>query len=517
MRARQLAEVEGLVETARGQGVTLRVCNGTLLYSSRSGPLDGPLRNELLQRKTELLDLFSGPCYSASRQGVTPILESYRSLWRKLQSNADPRYASGTHVVVHLGDRMDIKAFEASVGRVIERHSVLTARVIETPDGPAFDLHTPWKVSVRVVEVIPDGSIDERMRQAKKVASDIVWKSFDFDSEPFFRAFVIRVSESSHLVGFVVHHFIADHASVQVLSAELFGTYAEYLLRTPAPPRSPPLQYVDYVFGMNRWFSSLNAARRLEFWKSNLSNAPACLIPPDKIPATSEPGALRLRVFRLSAELSSALHNVAVSYNVSLFHLILAVHMSVLAFLCDSSDVAVWNTIDGRDEVCLRDMVGAASYIIALRVSVNENDPFRDFLTQVRDVALRAYTNRLPLYFVKKVLPEVGGSSFFGQFNFVDARASARTRSPAAEPLPRWRPFDLFPARQTWIAGYYPQHEMVIHCQDRGIVGQHQYWESLYSEAYIERVVSMFCGVVNSIARDSSQSVGALLAALRNQ
>jgi hypothetical protein len=315
----------------------------------------------------------------------------------------------------------------------------------------------------------------------------------------------------------VIHHFIADHSSVQVLIAELFGTYEEYALRRTAPPRSPPLQYVDYVFGMNKWFSSLNAARRLEFWKRNLRNAPVSLIPPDKAPETSAPAELRFREFRFSAELMSALQNVAVCHNASLFHLILAAHMSVLAFLRDSSDVTVANTVDGRDDVCLRDMVGATSYRIALRAWVNMDGAFRDFLVQVRDDALRAYTNRLPFYFVNKILPEVGGSPLFGQLNFIDARSSAHTRSSATDPLQRLKPFDLFPPRQTWIAGYFPQHEMVIHCQDRGIVGQLQYWGSLYSEAGMERVVSMFSGVLNSIARDPTQSVRALLTAPLNQ
>ncbi|MFJ9112488.1 amino acid adenylation domain-containing protein [Streptomyces sp. NPDC102283] len=171
-------------------------------------------------------------------------------------------------------------------------------------------------------------------------------RPFDLSAEPPVRALLARENpELSHLV-LVIHHAAGDGYSLNVLAGELWSLYTA--LAEGLPPTLPELgtDFARYAAAASDERSSTNGVRALAadrlYWSRRLDS----LGEPLRLPYDGDPSALPAAPMTthqsaLDPVLTAALARRAAAHEVSLFHLLLAVHVRCLARWSGQRNIAV--------------------------------------------------------------------------------------------------------------------------------------------------------------------------------
>ncbi|MVO90827.1 hypothetical protein GPA10_40340, partial [Streptomyces sp. p1417] len=143
-----------------------------------------------------------------------------------------------------------------------------------------------WSPVLHDVSGAPDPEAAARDR-----AGAIERHPYDLEHDLLFRAGVIRLSPSRHLLILAAHHIVADgYAVLRVLSPRTAACYTALLRGTPlpeVPPGTPELIHEEDL----RHRASPQFARDAAFWRSHLKDAPEALRIPGE-GGTGRPGVL---------------------------------------------------------------------------------------------------------------------------------------------------------------------------------------------------------------------------------
>ncbi len=95
-------------------------------------------------------------------------------------------------------------------------------------------------------------------------------------------------------------------------------------------------------------------------------------------------------VFTLGAELTARLRSLARAEGVTLYMLMLAAFQLMLAHHAGQEDILVGSPMAGRSQAAYTAVVGHFVNMVVVRVQCRRQEPFRQFLAQVRDKVLAA-------------------------------------------------------------------------------------------------------------------------------
>jgi hypothetical protein len=482
--------IRTLVQEADDHGISLWVANGELHFQSAPCAMSDQLRARLQSRKSEIIAALSDPDFRRRECSATaPIIESTRFDWEHIRlGNTDVAVTNGTHSVVSLGGKLDVAALQHSVEELVQTHRILGARVVDGGHGPQFVFDVQAASMLRIVDLsaVPDG---ERQAAAGRALADLVWSRMDIERGPLFQAFLVKMTDSKFLVGFVVHHFISDHASIALISKDLASGYRPFHPTARQAPRPLPLQYAEYAMAVNEWLHGPALPYRLEYWRGQLHGACITRLPPDFDSAPTESGDVEIARFTLGADICRALRQLAREEQTTVFVLLLAAKMATLSHLTGSEDITVMAMYSGRADPRLSRLVGATANIVALRTRVPMRMPLAELIRRVRDTCDAAYRHNVPYGYVGAILRECGASHVFPFVNFVNLRVleSRDAQFESAEPVFVTRPS---PSRGT--TEQYSSHWLQLRDTTQGISGAVGYSTLMYSRQTIDRMVDTY-------------------------
>ncbi|MFD5201679.1 amino acid adenylation domain-containing protein, partial [Streptomyces sp. NPDC058375] len=171
-------------------------------------------------------------------------------------------------------------------------------------------------------------------------------RPFDLSAESPVRAVLARESpELSHLI-LVIHHAAGDGYSLNVLAGELWSLYTAFALgNTPALP-ALGTDFARYAAAAADERASTAGMRDLavdrRYWSERLASRGEPLrLPYDGDPSGLPTAPLTTHQSALDAPLTAELEKRAAAHGVSLFHLLLAVHVRCLARWSGQREIAV--------------------------------------------------------------------------------------------------------------------------------------------------------------------------------
>jgi len=286
-----LADIQEILSDARARGVTLWVDTQQLRYRAPAGAMTDTLRAELSSRKAEIIEALqdaSPGIACAPREPVfvrgpqrrtSPIVNYHRNRWAQIKSGElGLEFVNSTHAALRFPGQLNISALQSSIRTLTARHSILNTFVADTPDDPMFVVNSDRETPLEIIDL---SGIEASEVVAKKIATERIWKPFDAGAESQLRVFAIRLSGTEYVVGFVINHFIADAWSVRIVIGELLHAYAAFEAGVEPSLPELPIQYFDYVAGINEWIRSGAAKSSATYWLEYLRNAPATQVPPD--------------------------------------------------------------------------------------------------------------------------------------------------------------------------------------------------------------------------------------------
>ncbi|MFE3698557.1 non-ribosomal peptide synthase/polyketide synthase, partial [Nocardia tengchongensis] len=370
------------------------------------------------------------------RPELVPLSLAQQRMW--FLNRFDNRTAvNNIPVALKLTGAIDPAAFTAALGDVLARHESLRT-VYPEIEGDGYQRILPLSeidFEVRTETVTP-ADLTARITQLASVF-------FDVTRELPFRATVLSLSETEHVVVLVLHHISADGASLRPL---LRDVVAAYLSRAAgeAPAWSPlPVQYADYTLWQREILGAETdpesiAAQQIAYWTTQLADLPEQLeLPADRPRPEVATNAGGVHDFSIDADLHRALTSVAREHDVTLFMLVHAALAAWSARLSRATDIAIGTPIAGRGERALDDVVGMFVNTLVLRSEVKPDAAFRDLLAQVRRTDLAAFAHAdVPFERLVDVLSPVRSQAHHPLFQVALTFEAASAKDAAAVELP---------------------------------------------------------------------------------
>ncbi|MBJ8343030.1 hypothetical protein JGU71_29575, partial [Antrihabitans sp. YC3-6] len=329
---------------------------------------------------------------SRVRPAWVPVSFAQRRMWFLNQfDTASPAY--NIPVGLRLRGPLDATALMTALADVVQRHEALRTMFPDSADDPQQVV-----VPVTRVDLNPTATqVDPSVLLAR--LESVVTRGFDVTVEVPVRARLFRVAPDDHVLLLVVHHIVADGASMAPLARDLATAYAARAADSEPTWARLPVQYADYTLWQREVVgeesdSDSELARQLRYWREVLADAPEAMeLPVDR----PRPMVRSLRGARIEFDVDAELHaragELSREQRASAFMVLHAAWAAVLMRMCDARDVIVGTPVAGRGEPALDDLVGMFVNTVVLRTRIEPGMRFDELLEDVRDNDLAAFAH----------------------------------------------------------------------------------------------------------------------------
>lgn len=135
-------------------------------------------------------------------------------------------------------------------------------------------------------------------------------------------------------------------------------------------------------------------ARRLNYWKLQLADAPVLELPTDRPRSTGQSFRSETQKFSVSPCLVEELKALSRLEGATLFMTMMSAFQILLHRYSGQDDIVIGTRSNGQSYLKSEGLNGLFGNLLALRTDLSGNPRFRDLLAQVREVVLGAYANQ---------------------------------------------------------------------------------------------------------------------------
>lgn len=494
-------EVRSLIRQAAVNGVTLWVEDGQLRFKAPEGRLTNVLRAALQSGKSELIGRLSIPIFTkrASPPAVTRFPEHSRDFWKECEANVSIRHS--THFAVKITGKIEPERIESAFERLSSRHDVLRSKLEVADDGmPLLRLDNDPSTPVHIVDLSGSAAADLPL-QVKAAVERAIYAPFE--DGRIYRAQVIKVSDVEHVVAVVIHHFVADAVALEVVAGELL---AGLLGGSQSQTGERPLQYADYLLGMNEWLTGHGLAYRLGLWKDKLRGVPEVRFP--LTVQRAAPSTLDEINIEIGETLRAKLARAIAIAGVPLSSAILAANFAALASTFQRTDFFTVLVHSGRNVSVLFDLVGFTVNCLPVRVTVFPQMSCIDLMVHVHDAFLFAKDYQVPWGLLMPLLGDIGASYVAPLFNYRFVARDAASTSPSS---PRGGDFRIeqFPVDGPEQINSTDWKSYELHALDTGVEMRVtiKYMAFAYETTAVKEFAATFFRCLEALAHDPASRV----------
>lgn len=318
---------------------------------------------------------------SRTDDALLPVSFAQERAWLRGQMHPD----SPGYLVLgrwRLTGRLDTAALERAFRNVVQRHTVLRARMRETSSGLATVIHPAGSVPFEYRDLSSEASPDEAATTAAEIARGLPVAA---DADPLTRVLLLRLAPDDHVLQILAHEAVFDHDSGPLLAAELSAAYAGCLGGYQPLLAELPVQYSDYAAWQRKACSGEHGTRLAEHWRAVLAEAPQVLeLPTDHARPPVLSGRGRTVPFTVPVELAIALRELARIHESTMYEITLAAYQLLLSRYGGTPDVVVGIPTDPRQQVELQRLIGPLAGDLPVRTRIDDEAGIGRLLEQVR-------------------------------------------------------------------------------------------------------------------------------------
>jgi nonribosomal peptide synthetase protein BlmVII len=482
--------VRSLIGEAAERGVVLSVEGDRLRYSAPAGSLSDNLRGALRNSRLEVIAELSQPKFGA-RTGKHERLQlpsCFDDFWR--ETRASQSMASSTHVILKLDGKLTLEQMQTALQSVTSRHDLLTARFVMSAGPPSLLLEAADAPAIEVLDLSGDSA--GSAARVREVIERTVWA--EFADDPVFRVCLIQTAVTEFIFAFVLHHIVADFRSCEVIASEFLRMLLAPQDMSP-PSNLKPIQYADYLFGLNEWLSGPAPLYRISFWKERMRAAPRVRLLPDYDPPLSPRACIELVPFIIPPDLRTRIANTASNCQATLFAAVLAAQFATLWTRLRQNDLVMAVVVSGRDDPILGDLVGNTIDCVPVRTSVLPDMTLAALTTQVHEAHRIACGYHIPRTMLVESLREIDSCFAAPLFNFVVGN------TPTAAELGgiRVQPIN-HPAPQEMAGADWKGYELQMYDTGKQIHGIIKYMPNSYRKETLDSFLSSLLGWLEAFA-----------------
>ncbi len=279
-----------------------------------------------------------------------------------------------------LDNMPDIKKLEKCFQALIDRHESL--RTYFEMDNNKLVQKIKDKINFKL-------EIDNSLIKENKIKEyyNQFTKPFDLSKAPLLRAKLIKIADSNKALLLIdIHHIICDGTSIQILIDELCKLYNLQDL--------PELNvsYKDFAWSENKLLASPDIKEAEDFWCSEFKNDIPVLEMPTNFPRPDTQSFAGSKVyFNGDSNLVSKINNICKELGVTQYMFTLAAYYILLHNYSMQDDIVVGSPIAGRSFANTSNLIGMFVNTLPIRMSINTNSSFKDFLIELKNKCLSAF------------------------------------------------------------------------------------------------------------------------------
>ncbi|WP_421109514.1 non-ribosomal peptide synthetase [Streptomyces sp. NEAU-S77] len=332
-----------------------------------------------------------------SDTGTEPIAANQLRLW--IAQELDPESnAYNVTRCLRLRGRLDADALVRSVNALVGRHEILRTVFLDTPDEVLQRVLPDRPALTGVTAAFPREGDDHGEKDMAAAAMDearaFTLRPFDLRREPPFRARLVRLSATDHMLSLAFHHIGVDAWSLGVFEQELAEAYRAFSGRGTWQPATEPTPFREFARRQRTILADDAAERHLAYWRTAL---PAELPPADYL-ATSPlgargPGPAAVHETPLPPETVTALARLSTAFQVTPF-VVLQTAVQILAQrFSGSTGVVLGGTTLGRKLPDFDTTLGFFVNTVPLHTPLDDNPSFAEALARGKETVMGALSH----------------------------------------------------------------------------------------------------------------------------
>ena len=318
-----------------------------------------------------------------------PLSSSQQSLWFLHQlAPDDPTYNLAFAARIRAG--LDVNSLRSAFQALVDRHASLRTTFAACDGEPEQQLFDHSTIYFEEHDALhwDQAVLDDRLVVESQ-------RPFDLEHGPLLKVHLFTRSAGERVLLLTAHHIIVDLWSLTVLMNELAILYrAEQSL---APADLPPLtrQHLDYVRWQNNLLQSETGESHRRYWQKQLAGPlPVLALPTDRPRPHLQTYRGAAHTFRLDPELTRCLKVLSKEKNATLYMTLLAAFQALLYRYTGQEEILVGSPTSGRSRGWLAGLVGYLVNPVVLRAELSGEQPFAEFLEQVRRTVLAAFEHQ---------------------------------------------------------------------------------------------------------------------------
>lgn len=285
---------------------------------------------------------------------------------------------------------------ESFLNKLVKEHSILRTTFREADDEPVQVIQDELSgfYQFRDLTTHPDP-----LAEAASVTDAESRKPFDLETGPLFRVLLLKMESRTHILFFNIHHIISDGWSMELIEKEFMsalGPVRKIGQQSAGQNGKSParLQYSDFTRWQTEFLSSDYGSDLRSYWHQQFKEKPQLLdLPSDspRPPVKTYNG--RRALCHFDQELIQKLNTLADQSGCSDYVVLNTLITTLLHRYSGCRDFVVGTPSAGRVSEELEDRIGCFVNMLPLRVKPQPDKTFIDFLNEVKNTTIDAFSN----------------------------------------------------------------------------------------------------------------------------
>nr|WP_260866418.1 non-ribosomal peptide synthetase/type I polyketide synthase [Paenibacillus xylanexedens] len=278
-----------------------------------------------------------------------------------------------------LRGELDTARFIAVMDALVQRHEAFRTR-FEMVEGEL----------VQIIEEQVESVVEFLELEKAEPEQLSEWiQPFDLTRAPLVRVKLARLAEEEHILFIDMHHIISDQSSIAILMQEFTRLYSGKSLEPLT------LQYKDYAEWLDSSTSERHAAEDAAFWLQEFEDVPA---PVELLTDHPRRAVLTHQGERISTELgeslSAQINEFCARQGFTPYMLFMATLNVLIWKYTGQEDLVIGTAVAGREKPELENVMGMFVNMLAIRTTVDKDQPVELYLNEVRSKLLSCYQHQ---------------------------------------------------------------------------------------------------------------------------
>ncbi|MBE8998848.1 non-ribosomal peptide synthase/polyketide synthase [Nostoc sp. LEGE 12447] len=314
-----------------------------------------------------------------------PLSYGQEAMWFVSQI-ATEGIAYNIFITAKINSCLNIAAVNRVWEKIIEHHPILRTTYTIHEGKPVQQVNQQHKFNLDVAN-----ASDWSENQLKEKIFAITDRPFNLEKDSILRVNLFTRSTKEHILLLTMHHIAGDMWSFDLLLSEFQTLYAKEIEQvsqeqnqTAPDSLTENKSYLDFVRWQSEMLSGSRGEKLWQYWQKQLAGElPILNLFADKPRPPVQTYQGTGYSLKLDEQLIQKLKYLALASGTSLYQVLLAAFYVLLYRYTNQTDILIGSPMRGRWGREFKEIVGYFVNLNVLRVSVQENTTFKEFLAQV--------------------------------------------------------------------------------------------------------------------------------------